>query len=969
LKQKILFSIIFVLFAALVAYSIKPETKEMIYVYEKSNNLKKVNEQYQKVIDSSPEDLKIEKKVIDNLYTLRDEKYLDSSIEYYEKVKDYEIARRIIDAFKMKNDYDNALKWLDITYKDFDKTKDLEEIIALASSTNNKELLKRSLKTLYTKTKDVKILFSLYGLNEKEFALTELYSLSLENKLDNEEYLKTLKLWIYEKDFIKAYEFYSNKKLSLLEPFENEKEYLFLLNNLNKSDDLKKLYKYFYKNSKDDNYYKLYTEFLLYEGDIEEYLVVSKNRYKKKKDLKELENIIKYEYLNEDIYSYLEYLSEKALLEKDIKTAEVVISQYLDLGEVEPLYSFLEKLNNLSSKFDKFKELSLQTLVYLEMNDEAEKILLQYPPEDVTSNVVYSIFTRKLNEESMPYFMEVLKNSNDKITKSKLFRYRYKTLRLFSDETYKYFGKPSTFKKLYSYVELFEKEDKNKILSKFAESSNDPMLISEIAQYFLFDNEKDIAITFFEKALNIYPKNKLALKRLATVYLYNNNLKGAKELLSKIKEIDKKDAEIDYYLGELFFIEKNKELYSKYYTNVINNMKTDNIINEFMVLRSKVRLASPLKYKKELDELILKSENDINVIADVWFLYFENKNFDYLIQEFDKNKELINNNARLKEIEVDTYIALKDFDIARDKLTKLLNEDSIINKASLYEKLGSIEYQTFNKIASLDNYEKSLALENRKDKKIFTEELRKEFRTKVDINLGIRSEIKESQIGFKKVIDKIKVHLKNDSYDSYNSPKISFSDLNERFLIGIGKDYAKLQLNKLTDLGLSLSAEKSIDVASKTTLADKLKYEKISLSFDKPINENLFYSLKMEYYKYKNFDRKRVENSFYLPLYTTYFTNFSYVFENVNNQNNYGYEDKRNYLLSFGESDKINDTYRYYYSVGTEYDNNNKMTYFTNFNLYYRNEDSDISLQNSFSKDPLNDNYNFNSMLFYSYYF
>lgn len=941
----------------------------MVYVYEKSNNLKKLNEEYTKIVEEKPDDLELLKKLADNSYKLRNENYLEHSIKYYNQKKDYEIIRRIIEAYKEKKDYINTLKWLEIAYTDFDKIEELNEIIAISSTAKNEELLKTYLKKLYLRNSDTKILFTLYGLNDKEYSLERIYNLMQNNQLANEEYNKGLILSIYEKDLDIAYEFYSKKNLDFLEPIKYEKEYSYMLENIHDTEELIKLNQYLYTKTKNESYYKKYTDKMIYEGDIERYLEVTKKRYKKEKRVSDLNEIIKYDYLNEDIESYLSFLSEKVILEKDVKTAESIIAYYIDLGDEDSLKTFLNKLFIITKGYDDFKDLALRTYAYLEMYETAEKLLLQFSPKEVTPNVVYSVFNRKINENSMPYFMEILKDSNDKVTKGKLFRYRYKTLRLFTQETFDYFGKPSTYKKLYSYVETFEEEDKNKILLKFTNESRDPMFISEIAQYFLFKAKKDKAITFFKKSLEIYPKNKLSLKTLASIYLYDNKREEAYKMLTELKMIDNSDVEIDYYLAEYFYQKNNKVEYKKYYTKVINNLKIKSLRDEYIVLRAKSKISTPLEFEKEFEKLISDSSNDIDLITDIWYLFYEDKKYDYLLGQFKKFEELLTKNYKLKEIEVITYIALNRDDIAKDKINSLVkNNKEPLNLAILYERLAYIEYKKFNKFEALKNYEKSLSFNYSKDIEEFTNSLKKEYKTKIEVEAGVRSDIKEFHLGFRKLVEKIKVNLNYDSYEDYSSAKIKLTDLDEKYLFGMGKDYLEFRFNHLFGLNLSLSYEKNIDTSSKLILDNKLKYDLLSLNYSRALSEKLSYNLKVDYYKYNDFNRKRFENSIYIPFNQTYFTSFSFINENVNKQNIFGYESENRYILALGENNRINDNIQYFYSFGGENDEKDT-TYFINFDLYYNKQDYDISLRNSFSKDPLNSDYNFNSMLNFSYYF
>lgn len=284
MRYKVLFGTIFVLVAFFIAFAIKPKTKEMVYVYEKSNNLQKLNKEYEKIVEEKPDDLELLKKLVDNSYKLRNEKYLELSITYYKQKKDYEIIRRIIDAYKMKKEFNKALEWIEIAYTDFNKIEDLNEIIAISSSSNKTDLLILNLKRLYLRTNKTEILFTLYGLNEKEYALERIYTLMENKQLNNEEYEKGIILAIFEKELDIAYNFYSKKSLNELNILKFEKEYYYMLANLYLSDEIVKLNQHLYKITNNEKYYKKLTDLLIYEGDIEKYLEITKKDTQMKKE-------------------------------------------------------------------------------------------------------------------------------------------------------------------------------------------------------------------------------------------------------------------------------------------------------------------------------------------------------------------------------------------------------------------------------------------------------------------------------------------------------------------------------------------------------------------------------------------------------------------------------------------------------------------------------------------------------------
>lgn len=969
MKYKVIFSIAFVFIALIVAFAIKPKTNEMLYVYEKSNNLEKANSEYKKILEESPNDLDTLRKFVDNLYATRDKNYIVAAVEYYKKDKDYVIVRRIIDGFKSINDFENSLLWLKTAYNDFEKIDDLKEFLQIAAFISKKESQIYALKELYKLTNDKSLLFTLYGLNDKEFALNELYKIEKENKLNQDELVTVLKHSIYEKKFNKAYEIYQKYELIDLKPYENEKEYNFLLTEYGKIEDLDIFYEYLFINNRNEKYFEQYKNFLITEGDIDKYLELNKYIFSKTKNKKILDEIIQYSFLNEDIEEYLDFLSKKAIEENDIVTSESIIAYYIDIGEKEKLDNFLNKLSNLSSSFDEYKKLVVKTYVYLEENEKAKDIFLKFSPKEVSPDLAYDVFNRKINEESMPYFMEALKNSNDNYTKGKLFRYRYKTLKLFSEETYEYFGKPTTVKKLMNYLIGLTTEEKILNIIKFATDSEDPQFISESARELMYLNQLEDSKKLLNQALKIYPNNKLALKTLGYLYFVENKLDLSLEHFTKLKTLDSLDYEIDYYLGNIYLFKKDEDNYIKNFVSVIKNLKADSIDHRYMILKAKSIVDKSNLDITEFNKLYNDSENNVNTLADIWSIFLQNRDFPYLIKEFEIHKTLISQNSRLQDIEIDTYIAMKKEKIAKSKLIEILDkEKQKIRLSTLHEKVAVIELDNSNKKEALEHYEKSI--ENRPNSEISTliETLRKNFRTSLSFSVGIRNKIEEGNVELKHTFKKVKIYLINDIFDSYNSAKIIVTDLNEKVKVGLGKDYKMVSLNNFLHKNLSIFFEEKLDSNSKTTIKDALKYKSFGLDYTRNFFDSFYYNLKLTNFDYDNFDRKRVENIFYIPLKETYFSTFSHVYEKVDKTNLYGYEDLNKLILAIGDSDKIDKNWLYYISIGSEIDSDN-VNWFGNLNFIFESKDSDLSINNSFSKDTLTNEYNFTNILQYKYYF
>ena len=117
------------------------------------------------------------------------------------------------------------------------------------------------------------------------------------------------------------------------------------------------------------------------------------------------------------------------------------------------------------------------------------------------------------------------------------------------------------------------------------------------------------------------------------------------------------------------------------------------------------------------------------------------------------------------------------------------------------------------------------------------DQLNKEFQTKVTVGAGVRSEIKEAHLEVRTTIDKVKVFVKNDLYEEYNSAKVLVSNLDETLIAGVGQDYALLEAKNIADTGIGIFAQKSIDEGSKSTVTNELIYEKFGFTYSRNIKE------------------------------------------------------------------------------------------------------------------------------------
>ena len=971
-KKYILVLIFLFLAFLLIAQLIKPNSNELIYVYEKTKNYGELKEQYEKKIEKKNDDLKTQEKYKDTLEKLNDSEFISYSENFYDKTKDRKTARKIIEYYKNALDFDNSLVWLEKLYEDTKDEKILNEIIELSSYSKKIEKQKKYLLEKYSNTKDRKVLYDLYDIGEKEFSLNELFNLAYLKKFDKDEVVKIFKLLIYSKKFDNAKILYNNYDLITYKLIENKDLYIYLNETFRNTEELKKIYLKLYEKTKEKKYFANLEYFYIDEGNIKSFLQMHKVKYNKTKSQESLDLLIKYSYYNENKLDYLHYLGIKGLKQKNTEIIKSVISNYIDLEKTDLLKEYIDKAAKLTDKFDESKEIVVNTYIYLKESYKAQELIYSFKPKEIDPSIILKVFKDNINESNLEYFMYALPRlNNDKLT-AKLFKYRYTTSRLFTEETYKYFNRPTTFNKLYSYIGKFPKEDIKKVLLKFSKNSDDPQFLAQIAEYFWGENEYNLTKEIAQKALEIYPDNKLALKNSALVYLAQKDNNNALKYLSKLYDLNYKDIYVNYQLALLYTQMEDFKKATKHYKIIVDNSENESIEDKRIYLLSKAKIYSIDKIVEDFEELITKSNYNEYYISDFIYLFFNDKQYDKVLEYMDKYINITEDSLALQKLKIQTYIAKNDITNAKNLIRKI--EERYPKDEDLwvyYQDIANSLSNQNNKNEALPYYEKAFLLsKNNQNLEETINEIRKDTSSNISLKVGVRSKINENHIQATYVNKTIKLKVRNDHFDKYNSAKIEASDVNEKYLIGIGKDYYNLQLNNIKNTGITLHAKKSVDSNSKSTINDELIYKNLGFKYSTNINNKFYITSEINHYNYSvaNFKRTRIENSFYYPFFDKYFANLSYVYEKVKNANNYGYKDISSPIISLGANDKYNKKYSYYYALGAEY-RDSTINPFANLNLYYKNSHLKGSLENSISKDYLADEYNYTSMINLSYYF
>jgi hypothetical protein len=949
-----------------------PKSEEMTYVYKKTQNYEDLKDEYSKSIQNDPSNIDLKKEYMKTLDVLDDESKIVYAENYYHETKDKKTARKIIEHYKAKNDYPKAIYWLDILYNDYNEAVILDELIDYTSYAKKIELEIEYLKEKYNKTNDNNILFDMYSLGEKEISLDMLFDLSKNGKLKKDEILDVLINLIHAKKFKKASILYEKFTYDELNVLKYKEEYLFLYDVLSEDNKILSINKYLYKNTNKKEYFDEITSYYINEGEIDKLINEHKKRYKNFNSKDSLEAIVEYLLLDERLLEGLSYLENISINNNNTHEIKYIISEYINMDEIFLLNNFLDKLtiNLLSEKYNELSTLILNSHLYLKNYSSAKKILLKYKPKEVNSDLIVRILENKINEETLPYFMRALKKSNDESLLAKLFKYRYKTMRLFEESTYKVFGKPEDIVTLNLYVDSFDIPTQKKIYKTFYKKSNNPTFILKISENLInYDNYEDSKDALL-KVLTIDKDNKEALNKLNQIFNYENDIESSERTLKTLIKIDNNDINALFELANIYHSKKEYSTSFEYYETIKEINKQETLNEKRIYLISKARLTNPFDVEENFMELIEISSNKSLLIKDLLLVFIETKNYEKVLELLDFfSSELPNNNVSFDKINIEALLNTNKLDEAAISIEELsLNDITQTESLNYYKDLGYLYNDKKDKVNALKFFKKSIG--NTKNKEIMNtiKDLQKDLSSNIGFKVGVSSKLKELSVEATYVKDDYKVTVRNDTYEDYNSSKLILSDKNDKYSFGAGQDYLSLKLNHINNSNLSINAEHNMDTNSVSTVKDELTFNKLNLSYYNLLIDNLSFSSIFSYYKYDKFNRLVFENGIHYNIIKNYYVNTAYKYEKVNKRNIYGYDDLSVIYLSLSNDDNLNNNIFYNYNIGLEIVDSNVNPY-VDFNLIYKNRYVTTSLESNISNDTLIDEYNYSSILNFKYYF
>ncbi len=228
-----------------------PQNRELIYVFEKSENLPELERLYNSVLQKRYSK-DIDLKYVKVLLKLNKKEGIPQSERFFRTYKEKKFLDYVLNVFAGKKDYKHYEKFLNLGFKLLKDTSYLKKLLSFYSFQHNNEKLIETVKLLYKKTGDEKWLDTLYGLGEIGFTV-KAYLKEEPDNLDMKKIKRILYYFSQKKDYKNYVKFLTiayKKTNDIKYLIEKKNIYSFL--KMNKS--LIKIIKQLYKLTEDETY-------------------------------------------------------------------------------------------------------------------------------------------------------------------------------------------------------------------------------------------------------------------------------------------------------------------------------------------------------------------------------------------------------------------------------------------------------------------------------------------------------------------------------------------------------------------------------------------------------------------------------------------------------------------------------------------------------------------------------------------
>ncbi|GEM_PF-4478386 len=236
------FFYIFIFLSILFSVILFPKEKEMIYVFEKSNNIDQLKNTYKRAL-SKVDDKLLKEKYINILINENLQDSYPEVKEYIEKERSIEILDRYIASNIASKNYTHYISLLELGFKISGSPKYIEELKDYYSFTNDKGKFSQTLKRLYYLTNQSKYLDIIYNEGDTKFAISE-YLKILEN-LDSKSFNILLSSLFSQKryqEYLKVLDFAYSKTNDIFYLSEKQKFFSFINDNNGFIKTTKELY-------------------------------------------------------------------------------------------------------------------------------------------------------------------------------------------------------------------------------------------------------------------------------------------------------------------------------------------------------------------------------------------------------------------------------------------------------------------------------------------------------------------------------------------------------------------------------------------------------------------------------------------------------------------------------------------------------------------------------------------------------
>lgn len=752
------------------------------------------------------------------------------------------LTEKALGYFAYKKDFASYISTANAAYEATKDASYIQKLVDIYGYTQNQKEQKKWLKLSFDATKDYKILYTLYGMGEREYAASNLEKNIANLPDDGVSLLKNIYLWSSKND--KYYEFIKkNLPLSKL----TEIDLPILAKIAAEKGDIKTAadcYDELVSKTKEPKYLLDAAELMEYAGRPELSIKYYEKHYAATKNIESVERLAAVSYGLGDREGGLRYERQKVFDEKNTTAIKAFIKKEAADGFDTQALKDASTYRQITDSVESAEFFADIAAAGGDIKSAKQALKTQKP--NLLSKEALSIFagTKIEDMEDIPYLKTYYDATKDPSILTSVADFGLQNGRGYAFALLERFLGTMNGKNLRFFLDSLPIRSRKEAIESLIAESAEAEILNAIGSYALMGEDTVSAKKAFHKTLSIDRKNLTALEFAAKIESWNNNPQKALEYFLEYDGISGENPEIAYYIAELYKILQKPTYSPKYYKTAIKGLNRDDPLQNTMYLKSVSAIRSPSFVKDEFEKAVLLDDTD-GLYGDYIEALYHAKKYETIEKKRLEGKNKDKRGVRILKlyaytaVELERYKeALEFLDEARAGLERQNKQDP-----SIFFDYGYVYEKMDEPLLALISYNKGLRLDPNNQNGIEAKTaLRNRLAGYISMGYTFFGDIPSKELKLSMPLDSVRITGSALEYYNKFQNTVNIEDLEQkRFLIGIGNGYQalKLYITPQKSAKISLEYSQNYNKDYKDAVIEALKQTDYGLRVSKEIVKNI----------------------------------------------------------------------------------------------------------------------------------